>query len=187
MLLFGVANTSDTFLLLRATDLFSKETPEVLTRFSASPVGGALILTTLVYLLFNVTYVLFSYPAGVVSDRIGRWPVLAVGLVLYAGVYVGFGFGGAALMWALFAVYGIYKGLTDGVGKALIADHAPKGARGTALGLFYMVTGFATLGGNLVAGWLWDAHGPRSTFLFCAIAAGAAVVAIPLTAGLERS
>lgn len=187
MILFGVANTSDTFLLLRATDLFAKETPEVLARFGSSPVGASLILTTLVYLLFNLTYVAFSYPAGLVSDRIGRWPVLAVGLVLYTGVYAGFGYGGATLMWVLFAVYGIFKGLTDGVGKALIADHSPKQSRGSALGLFYMVTGFATLGGNLVAGWLWDAHGPQTTFLFCAAVAGLAVVAIPLTAKMERA
>lgn len=186
MILFGVANTSDTFLLLRANELFEKETPELLSRFGASPVGASLILTTLVYLLFNLTYVGFSYPAGLVSDRIGRWPVLAVGLVLYAAVYLGFGFAGATLMWVLFAVYGIYKGLTDGVGKALIADHAPKESRGTALGLFYMVTGFSTLGGNLFAGWLWDAHGASSTFLFCAAVAGVAVVAIPLTARMER-
>jgi MFS family permease len=186
-LTFGLANSSDTFLLLRADDLFKKATPG-LPAFLANvdPNITALILTVLAYLLYNAFYVMLSYPAGRASDRIGRWPVLAVGFSIYAGVYLGFAHLGAGAIWLLLAGYGLYNGLTDGVSKALVADHAPKDARGTALGFFYMGAGFMTLVGNIIAGWLWDAHGPKATFMFGAVVSALALLMIPLTIGMER-
>lgn len=193
-LIFALANSSDTFLLLRANDLFSKSlktNPDafgpLLRIFSNSTIGlgPPLILTTLAYVLYNITYVGFSYPAGVLSDRIGRWWVIAVGYVLYAGVYAGFAFATTSTVWFLFAIYGIYQGLTDGVGKALVADYAPAHARGTALGLFYMSAGFLVLLGNVIAGALWDLHGPQATFFFGSSLAVVAVLLIPLTRKLE--
>lgn len=186
-LTFGLANSSDTFLLLRADDQFKRVNPSIfgfLGHLNSSVT--ALILTALAYMLYNVFYVALSYPAGLLSDRIGRWPVLAVGFALYAGVYLGFAYLGVGAIWFLLAGYGLYNGMTDGVSKALVADHAPKDARGTALGFFYMGAGFMTLAGNVIAGWLWDAHGPRSTFLFAAVVSAIAVALIPLTIGMER-
>lgn len=186
-LVFGLANSSDTFLILRANDVFRNSHPSFLGLFSeTTAVEGALIMTTLAYLLYNFTYVVFSYPAGKLSDRIGRWPVFGTGIVLYAFVYWGFAEFNSAAVWILFALYGVYNGLTDGVGKALVADHSPKNARGTALGFFYMGAGVMTLTGNIIAGWLWDAHGPRTTFAFGAIVAAVAVLMIPLTARMEK-
>jgi MFS family permease len=72
------------------------------------------------------------------------------------------------------------------VSKALVADHAPKDARGTALGLFYMGAGFMTLVGNVIAGWLWDSRGAQATFLFAAAVSAIAVVLIPLTSRMDR-
>ncbi|HWA82100.1 MAG TPA: MFS transporter [Fimbriimonadaceae bacterium] len=185
-LVFGLANSSDTFLILRANDVFRNSHPTFLGLFSGTTaVEGALIMTTLAYLLYNFTYVLFSYPAGKLSDHVGRWPIFGSGILLYVLVYAGFAYFSSWAVWILFAIYGIYNGLTDGVGKALVADHSPKEARGTALGFFYMGAGAMTLIGNLIAGWLWDAHGPAATFAFGSAVAAVAALMIPLTARME--
>lgn len=163
-LLFGLGNSSDTFLLLRAQDL----------GFSAAS-------TILAYALYNVTTTLLSRPAGSLSDRIGRWRVMGAGWLTYAAVYAGFAVFGAGAVWPLFALYGVYMGVTQGVGKALVAEQAPPGTRGTALGFFYMASGFATLLASVIAGQLWDRIGPAAPFWFgcgCALAASAL---IPLT------
>ena len=190
-LVFGLANSSDTFLLLKANQVF-----EGLAGFdwlrnllpeSAVDAHFPLILTTLAYLLYNIAYVAFSYPAGLVSDRIGRWGVIGVGWLLYAAVYAGFAFTGAGSIWWLFLLYGVYIGLADGVGKALVADHAPPDRRGTALGIYFMAMGFATIAGNLLTGWLYTAYSPAAAFITGAALAVFAVVLIPLTARVGRT
>jgi MFS family permease len=187
-LMFGLGNSSDTFLILRANEVFRNSHPSFFGLFSqTTAVEGALIMTTLAYLLYNLTYVLFSYPAGLLSDRIGRWPVFGTGLLLYAGVYAGFAYVGSDTVWILFALYGVYNGLTDGVGKALVADHSPKSARGTALGFYYMGAGLMTLLANIIGGVLWDRVGPQSTFSFGAAMAVLSVVVILATTRMERS
>jgi MFS family permease len=163
MLVFSFANSSDAFLLLRARD-----------------VGLSPWAVVLAYALFNLTYTVFSYPAGVVSDRLGRWRVIALGRAIYAGVYAGFAFTGAPGVWPLLALYGVYMALTDGVGKALVADHAPREKRGTALGVFYMVSGLVTLLASLVAGLLWDTLGPSATFGLGSVTAFVAVALVPV-------
>ncbi len=186
-LVFGIANSSDTFLLLKADQEFKTVNPSIFGFLGNISVEvSALILTALAYMLYNVFYVALSYPAGLVSDRIGRWPVLAVGFTLYALVYLGFAYLGPGAIWFLLAGYGLYNGLTDGVSKALVADHAPRDARGTALGFFYMGAGFMTLLGNVIAGLLWTSRGSPATFEFAAAVAVLAVLLIPLTAKIER-
>lgn len=163
--LFSLANSSDTFLLLRASDL-----------------GYSPWAVVLAYALFNVTYAALSYPIGVFSDRWGRWRIIAVGWAIYAGVYLLFAWlpkSQAWALWPLMAAYGVYMALTDGVGKALIADHAPKEARGAAMGMFYALTGFTTLVASLLAGVIWDQVGPQAAFL---VAAGFAILALVVLA-----
>lgn len=189
-LIFGLANSSDTFLLLKSNDVFVGVLKGNGSAFGwlqsllpADVVANhlPLILTTLTYLFYNILYVAFSYPAGVVSDRIGRWKVIAVGWLLYAAVYAGFAYAGSTSIWWLFGLYGIYIGLADGVGKALVADYAPAESRGAALGFFYMAAGFTTIIGNVLAGWLWSAYSPKATFLAGAALALLALLLIPLT------
>lgn len=163
LLIFALANSSDMFILLRA-----------------SQVGLSPWAVVLAYAVFNLTYAVASYPAGVLSDRIGRWPVIGAGWALYAVAYAGFAITGAGGIAPLFALYGVYMALTDGVGKALIADQAPRNRRGTAIGLFYMSAGFATMAGNVLAGLLWDFVGPAAPFWFGAGAALAALTLAPL-------
>lgn len=160
LLVFGVANSSDTFLLLRASE-----------------VGLSPLDAVLAYALYNVLYTLVSYPAGALSDRYGRWRVIGVGWTVYALVYAGFAVATPTTIWPLFAVYGLYMALTDGVGKALIADHAPAEHRGRALGIFNLATGVTTIGSSVVAGVLWDRVGPAAPFW---LGAGAAALAVAI-------
>jgi MFS family permease len=160
---FSIANSSDTFLLLRA-----------------GQVGLPPYQVVLAYALFSFVYMLLSYPAGLASDRIGRWPVIAIGWLIYAGVYAGIAVTGATGIWPLLAIYGAYIALTDGVGKALLTDHVPKARRGFALGLFYTTTAGTTLASSVVAGLLWDRVSPAAPFWFGSITAGAAVALLAI-------
>jgi len=169
MLVFALANSSDTFLLLRARD-----------------VGLSPWAVVLAYALFSVMYMVFSYPAGIISDRLGRWRVIGVGWAIYAAVYAGFVYTGSSGVWPLMALYGVSVALTDGVGKALIADHAPQERRGTALGIFYMLSGLVTLLASVAAGMLWDRFGPEATFGLSAGVAALAVVLIPVLRSKTR-
>ena len=143
--LFGLANSSDAFLLLRAQEL-----------------GFAPWAVVLVYALFNVAYAAASYPAGDLSDRWGRWRVIGVGWVLYVAVYLAFAFLSPKTawgVWPLMAIYGLYMALTEGVAKALIGDCAPQVIRGRAMGLYHAANGIATLLASLLVGFVWEAFG----------------------------
>ena len=161
LVLFSLANSSDTFLLLRARDL-----------------GYSPWAVVLVYAFYNVFYSVFSYPAGALSDRIGRWRIIQWGWILYACVYAGLAFLPASQawgMWPLMAIYGVYMALTEGVGKALIADHAPRELRGTAMGIFYGLTGLTTFFASLAAGLIWDCFGAMPALL---LGSGFAILAV---------
>lgn len=145
--LFALANSSDAFLLLRARNL-----------------GMSDMEVVLAYALFNLVYAVSAFPLGVLSDRLGRWPMLCCGWALYAGVYFWMGQASQGGLWWLFPVYGLYMGLTDGASKTLIAVQAEPCTRGLAIGVFQMVVGLMTLCGSLLAGLLWDAFGPASAF-----------------------
>ncbi|MBK9035519.1 MAG: MFS transporter [Myxococcales bacterium] len=169
MMVFAVANSSDTFLILRAVH-----------------VGMSPWKVVLAYALFNLVYTVASYPAGALSDRLGRWRVIGVGWAIYALVYAGFARSDATTIWPLFACYGLYMALTDGVGKALVADHAPADRRGRALGVFYLATGLATIAASLLAGVAWDQLGPSAPFWIGAGGAALAVAIVPVAARWSR-
>ncbi|MBC7975530.1 MAG: MFS transporter [Myxococcales bacterium] len=159
LLVFSLANSSDTFLLLRAAH-----------------VGLAPWAIVLLYALFNFVYMLGSYPAGVLSDRFGRWRMIAIGWVIYAGVYLLLAQTGAVAIWPILMLYGLQLAITDGVGKALLVDHAPRGRRGFAFGIFYMASGATALASSVIAGLLWDRVGPDAPFWFGGAVASVAVV-----------
>ncbi len=145
---FGLANSSNAFLILRASDL-----------------GVPQVWVPLAYLLYNVVYVLVSIPAGILSDRIGRPKVLVAGFLSFALVYAGFAMANAPWhAWALFAAYGLFSGLTEGVQRAWVGDLAPPELRGSAFGLFHFAVGMAALPASLMMGGLWDAFGPGMAF-----------------------
>ena len=173
IVIFSIGNSSDMFLILRANQL-----------------GAASTTAVLLFAVANLLNVLTSYPAGIVSDRFGRKRVLVAGYLLFAAVYLGFGAAGSVTpLWGLYAVYGAYLGLTDGVAKAFIVDLVPASERGSALGLQATAVSACTLPASLIAGWLWQAVAPAAPFLYGGIAAliAAGVLATAPTAPLRRS
>lgn len=158
----AAARFSEAFLVLRAQN-----------------VGLAIALVPIVFIVMNVVYALSAYPAGTLSDRMDRRIILAVGFaVLIAADAVLALATGIWMVMAGTVLWGLHMGLTQGLLAAMVADTTPARIRGTAFGIFNLVTGVALLGGNLVAGLLWDHYGPSSTFF-----AGAGITAIAL-AGL---
>ena len=139
-MLFALGNSSDAFLILRSQS----------AGFSASE-------TVMLYVVFNAIYSLFSYPMGRLSDRFGARRVLIISFFLFAAVYGGFGAAIARpVFWVLFPLYGVYMAMSEGIGKAYIANLVPQDTRGTALGLFYTSTGVMTFFSSLIAGLLWN-------------------------------
>ena len=154
-LLFAVGNSSDTFILLRAQD-----------------VGMSTSAVILLYVLYNIVYAAGSLPLGGLSDRVGQYPVVIAGYLVFASVYAGFAAAGSGwTLAALFAAYGLYIAATEGTSKALIGRAIPTGERASALGLYYTATGLATFAASTVGGLLWSAWGPWATFAYGALAA----------------
>lgn len=148
--LFTLGNSSNQFLLLRAQN-----------------VGFHVETVILLYICFNLVYAAVSYPAGKYSDRVGRKSLLIGGCLLYSVVYLGFAlFQAPSAIWFLFAMYGVYNAMTDGVGKALVADLSPPEMKATTLGLHAMLTGIALLPASWIAGWLWQWLGAPAPFYF---------------------
>lgn len=148
--LFTLGNSSNQFLLLRAGNL-----------------GFEPAAVILLYLTYNLVYTLVSYPAGRLSDRIGRRTLLVLGYLAYGIVYLGFALASkASTLWYLFAAYGIYIGFTEGVEKALVADIAPPDQRATVIGLHATLVGIGLLPASALAGFLWNTLGPRAPFFF---------------------
>jgi MFS family permease len=155
---FSLANSSDVFLILKAKQS-----------------GLTLIHTILLYVFYNILYSAASPYLGKISDDFGRKWVLISGLLIFAFVYVGFGFATSIWeFWALFGVYGLYMAATDGVGKAFAVDLVPANLKATGVGILGTVTGFATIFASSLAGFLWDKVGPEWTFIY---GAGGAVLA----------
>ena len=159
--LFGLGNSSDAFLLLRAQEL-----------------GFASSQVLLLYAVFNMVEVSLGLAVGNLSDRVGRRPLLASGYLVFALVYLGFAIApSAAAIWPLFMLYGLYSTLTRGVQKAFVADLVHPDRRGAEIGTFYLVVGLVALPASLVAGWLYTQVGVAAPFyLSAAIAAIAALL-----------
>jgi MFS family permease len=160
---FTLARFSEAFLLLRAQS-----------------VGLTLAVVPAVLVLMNVVYALSAWPAGALSDRIGRFGLLASGFALLIAADVALAFAGDVATLALgVALWGLHMGLTQGILASLVADTAPAALRGTAFGLFNLVTGIATLAASVVAGALWDIAGAQTTFLAGAIFTALALAVLP--------
>jgi len=150
VLLFGLANSSDTLLLLRARD----------SGVSAAGLAFA-------YAALNLVYASLAIPAGVLSDRIGRRPILIGAWLTYAAVYLGFALTSSApALLMLFLLYGLYYATADGTLKAWIGSLVDGPQRGRAYGYFAVASGLLILPAGLIAGALWDHHGASPAFLF---------------------
>ncbi|MFC2967899.1 MFS transporter [Acidimangrovimonas pyrenivorans] len=156
---FTLARFSEAFLVLRAQQA-----------------GLALMLVPLVLVGMNVAYALSAYPVGVLSDRVGRLALLAlgVGLLIAADIVLALAPGLAGIAVGVL-LWGLHMGFSQGLLASLVADTAAPELRGTAFGLFNLVTGAAMLAASVLAGALWEWGGPEATFL---AGAGFAVLAL---------
>ncbi|NLX59194.1 MAG: MFS transporter [Phycisphaerae bacterium] len=176
--LFALGNSSDYFLLYYARASF----------------GFSILEVMALWMVLHFSKVVFSIPGGVVSDRIGRRPVIVAGWLVYAAVYLGLSRADTAWhLWALVAAYGFYYGMTEGVEKALVADFVPSRFRGTAYGIYHGAVGIAALPASLVFGLLWKyceqmqpGLGPMVAFSVGAALAGLAAVLLTILLGTAR-
>ncbi|MBI1422411.1 MAG: MFS transporter [Gammaproteobacteria bacterium] len=148
-IVFTLARFSEAFLLLRAEKL-----------------GLAPHWVPGILLIMSLFFALTAYPAGHLSDRVGRIRMLIVGLVflIVADLVLAFA---NQVAWVVVgaSLWGVHMGFTQGLFSALIADTATAELRGTAFGIYGLATGLAVLFASVFAGWLWDLHGPQTTFL----------------------
>ncbi len=157
-LVFYLGNSSDAFIILRAKGM-----------------GLSMATVILAYVLYNLVYSLASTPAGILADRMGKRKVFFIGLLVFSAVYFGLAFlDSPGWLWPLFAVYGLYTAMTDGVGKAYVTVLVDESHRATALGAYNMITGLAGFAASLAAGLLWTAIGPQAAFIYGGTAAGLA-------------
>ncbi len=143
MIIFTLGNSSDAFLLLRA-----KET------------GLNVALIPILWLSFNISYFLWSYPSGLLSDRMGRRKILIFGFFIYTITYAALAFNRSIyLLWPIFILYGLYYGFAEGNSKAYIADLSSAEHRGTVFGIYNTIVGITLLPANLLMGYLWQRLG----------------------------
>lgn len=169
--LFALGNSSDMFLLLYAK-----------TKFGLSM--GALIG---LWIVLHVSKIVWSIPGGVLSDRLGRRPLIVTGWIVYALVYLGMALAARQWhFWALFIVYGVYYGMCEGVEKALVADFVPSAHRGKAFGIYHGAIGLAALPASLLFGVFWKEIGPAWAFGIGAGLAGVAAVLLLVMLSVSR-
>jgi len=154
---FTLARFSEAFLVLRAQQ------------------GGMeLALIPLVMVAMNLVYAASAYPFGKLSDRMSHTRLLTAGLLVLIAADLVLAY---SSHWSMVLVgvslWGIHMGLTQGLLAAMVAHTAPADLRGTAFGLFNLVSGFAMLLASVCAGLLWDRWGASTTFYagaaFCTV------------------
>ena len=162
LLVFTLGGSTDAFLLLRASQL-----------------GVTAAMIPLLWAAHSFVKSLTNTPGGMLSDKLGRKPLIVAGWVVYAIVYLLFGRATSAWqIWALFLVYGLYFGLTEGAEKALVTDLVPASKRGTAFGWYNFTVGLAALPASVIFGIVWDRVSPVAAFTMGATLAGVAAVGL---------
>ena len=146
--LFTLMRFSEAFLVLRAQDA-----------------GLSLAYAPLALVVMSGVYMLSAWPAGILSDRLPRLGILVVGCLVMFGADLLLAFGrNESVVLVGIALWGLHMGLSQGILATLIADVSPAAYRGTAFGVFNLLSGAGLLAASGLAGWLWDRHGPSATF-----------------------
>jgi MFS family permease len=155
------ARFSEAFLLLRAHD-----------------VGLSISQVPLTLVIMNVVYAVSSYPAGAAADRFDRRVLLSIGLVvlIVADLLLATA-GNVSIVLIGVAVWGLHMGLTQGLLATLVAAVAPEDLRGTAFGVFNLVSGGFLLLASVIAGFLWGSYGAYATFMAGAVFSGLTLIA----------
>jgi len=167
----SLARFSEAFLVLRAAD-----------------VGIAVTWVPLVLVVMSVVYALSAYPAGLLSDRMPRTWLLAIGMAMLVLADVVLAMSrDPVMLFVGVALWGLHMGLTQGIVASMIADVAPAAHRGTAFGVFNLVSGMALLAASVLAGALWDLHGPAWTFSVGAGFALLTLLLVPVLGGVRST
>ncbi|MDP4245018.1 MAG: MFS transporter [Bacteroidota bacterium] len=165
--LFGIGNSSNSFLILQ---LKGK--------------GISLTVTVLIYALFNLLAALISYPAGSLSDKLGRRPVLLVSFIIFFIAYAGFAMTtGFFLTAILFVFYGLFQGVFRSVGKSYATDLVPAHLRASGIGWYSTTVGISGLIASIVAGQLWDKVSHTAVFVYGAAISSIGIVSLCLFKG----
>ena len=160
--IFAIGNSSDAFLILRAKNL-----------------GLTTLMATLTYVIYNISYTVFSTPAGSLADKIGAKKVFKIGLFVFSLVYFFFGFiKNPNFVWLLFPVYGIYIAFTDGVSKAYMSEMVKKEESASYFGLQQAILGVGAFLASLIGGVLWYKINPSATFYYGSLMSTLALIFI---------
>jgi MFS family permease len=160
--LFGIGNSSNSFLILQTTDI-----------------GASLEATILIYAVFNLIAAVVSYPAGLLSEKWGRKNVLLLSFIIFLVAYLGFALiQNAVVIAVLFIFYGCYQGIFRAVGKAFATDFVPEHLCASGVGWYNTTVGLAGLVASIVAGVLWDHINHSAVFLYGAAFAAAGCIAL---------
>ncbi len=148
--LFNLGNSSNAFLILRTQDM-----------------GVSLRETILIYAAFNLAAAVVSYPAGLLSDRIGRKSILLVSFFIFIVAYLGFALmRNYRIVIALFIFYGLFQGIYRAVGKSLASDFVPAPMRASGIGWYSTAVGVFQLVASVIAGILWDRVSHTAVFFY---------------------
>ena len=150
--------------------------PEVFVVLWAMKAGMSVTWVPLVWAAASLAKMLIAMPAGVLSDRLGRVPVLLVGWSarLAALLLLAFAAPGPLGVWALFIAYSATLAITEPAERSLIGDHAGEHERGTAFGLYHLMGGLLALPGAVLFGALWEGFGSTTAFGVAALVTGVA-------------
>ncbi len=154
---FALGNSSNAFLILKAQEL-----------------DIAIFLIPILWVVYNIVCTISSPILGSLSDKVGRKPIIVTSFIYYAIIYVLFGFANHAWMvWVLFAAYGIFYGLSDGIFRAYVADIVEEENRATAYGVLNTVIGIFLLPASVLMGLVWTQFSSQIAFI---VAAGLGMV-----------
>ena len=167
ILLFALINSSDMFLLLKAKQ------------------SGASDLNVIVlYIIYNLIYVLLSFPMGALADKIGIKTTYAIGLLLFSLTYIGLGFcNQLSQMVIIFVIYGAFAAMNDGLAKAWISNTIPKEEAGTALGTMTAFQSICTMLSSAIACFIWIKWGSEVLFF---LIGGTAIIITLIIIGLNN-
>jgi MFS family permease len=149
LLVFTLFNSSDVFLLLKIKE----------AGFDDTTVIG-------IYIFYNLVYAIFSYPLGILADKIGMRKIFIAGLLFFAATYFGMAFSENKTIFILmFFLYGVYAAATEGVAKAWISNICSKENTATAIGTYTAFQSVATMLASSLAGLIWFFFGAATIFM----------------------
>ena len=162
LLVFTLFNSSDIFLLLQAKQ---------------AGLNDSNIIT--IYIFYNLVYVLFAFPLGILADKIGLKKIFISGLFVFVIVYGGMAFATLPIhFYGLFFLYGLYAAATEGISKAWISNISAKENTATAIGTYSAFQSICTMLASSLAAIIWFAYGSKVTFLLSAVMVFVVVVYI---------